>query len=191
MTELAHQLESMLGDIDGVPPPPQISYRLRGYSLRRTFHGLRLLGAQGWGPAHRYLQDLPPGPGWRMCAELAPAQAIRLARREVLFSQLVLRLLQPNGMCLPRSFSLGMYLSAIGLPAEVIVARERSCTNPRYSFHSWAELYGEVLNDNQDVTLGFSVMQRVSARAVVEVANGRLGPQVAQGHENSRSAIPG
>ncbi|QIS20606.1 hypothetical protein F6W96_22215 [Nocardia terpenica] len=166
MTDLAYQLESMLSDIDGVPPPPRLPYRLRGYALRQTFTTLRLLGTQGWGPAHRYLQDLHPGPGWRGPAELEPAVAIRLARREILFSQLVLRAVHPNGLCLPRALSLGTYLSAIGLPAEVIVARERTCTNPRYSFHSWTELYGEVLNDNQDVTLGFSVMQRISAPAV-------------------------
>jgi hypothetical protein len=173
MKDLAHELESMLADIDGVPSPPRVPQRLRAYGLRHTFRGMRLLGTQGWGPAHHYLRDLRPGPGWRMYAELEPARAVRLARREVFFSSLVLRLLQPNGLCLPRSFSLGLHLSAIGLPAEVIVARERSCTNPRYSFHSWTELYGEVLNDNPDVTLGFSVMQRVSARAVVEGANGK------------------
>ncbi|MBF6328533.1 lasso peptide biosynthesis protein [Nocardia transvalensis] len=166
MTDLAHQLESMLSDIDGVPPPPRLPYRLRGYALRCTWTALRLLGEQGWGPAHGYLLDLRPGPGWRMPAELEPPVAIRLARREILFSQLVLRVVHPNGPCLPRSLSLGTYLSAIGLPAEVIVARARICTNPRYSFHSWTELYGEVLNDNQDVTLGFSVMQRVCAQAV-------------------------
>ncbi|CAM4527640.1 lasso peptide biosynthesis protein [Nocardia ninae] len=166
MTELARQLESMLSDIDGVPAPPRPSYRLRGYAVRSTWRALRLLGTQGWGPAHRYLQDLRPGPGWQASAELAPAEAIRLVRREILFSQLVLRTLQPNGLCLPRSFSLGTYLSAIGLSAEVIVARERTSTNPRYSFHSWTELHGEVLNDSQDVTVGFSVLQRVSARAL-------------------------
>ncbi|GAA5095010.1 lasso peptide biosynthesis protein [Nocardia iowensis] len=166
MTELARQLESMLSDIDGVPPPPRLSRRLRGHALRSTWTALRLLGKQGWGPAHSYLRDLRPGPGWQLHAELEPAVAIRLARREILFSQLVLRTLQPNGLCLARSLSLGTYLSATGLPAEVIVARERTSTNPRYSFHSWTELYGEVLNDNQDVTLGFSVLQRVSASAL-------------------------
>ncbi|MCM6778510.1 lasso peptide biosynthesis protein [Nocardia sp. CDC159] len=166
MTDLAYQLESMLCDIDGVPAPPRIPLRLRSYAMRRTWRALRLLGAQGWGPSHTYLRDLHPGPGWRTPANLPPAVAIRLASREILFSQLTLRATHPNGLCLPRSLSLATYLCSLGLPAEVIIARSRTCTSPTYSFHSWTELYGEVLNDNQDVTIGFSVMQRVTARAV-------------------------
>ncbi len=166
MNDLAPALESMLSDIDGVGLPPRLPHRLRGYALARTWTALRLLRAQGWGPAHRYLRNLTPGPSRLLPGRLEPAIAIRLARREIVFSQLVLRAVHPNGMCLPRSLSLGVYLSAIGLPAEVIVARERTCTNPRYAFHSWTELHGEVLNDNPDVTIGFSVMQRVRAVGV-------------------------
>src|SRR5205085_3059456 len=124
MPELADQMEFLLMDVDGVAAPPRVPQRLRSYAVAHTFRSLRILSKQGWGPAHRYLQDLRPGPGWREYCELEPARAIRLARREMPFSQFVLRLLRPNALCLPRSLSLGTYLAAIGLPAEVIVARE-------------------------------------------------------------------
>ncbi len=113
-----------------------------------------------------------------------------------------MRAVHPNGLCLPRSLALATYLAAIGLPAQVIVARERICTNPRYGFHSWTELHGEVLNDNQDVTLGFTVLQRVSASAVGVDSNpprrnsripGRRGMPVRWGDRGSGGggAVPG
>jgi hypothetical protein len=86
--------------------------------------------------------------------------AILLVRREVLFSQLVLRAMAPHALCLPRALALGVYLSALGLPAEVVVARERAPTHPRYGFHAWTELYGDVVNDRPEVQIGHSVLQR-------------------------------
>jgi hypothetical protein len=84
----------------------------------------------------------------------------------MLWSHLVLRILEPNGLCLPRSFSLAVYLCALGLPCEVTVARELTSTSPQHSFHSWAELHGEVLNDTPIVKQGYKVLQRVSADAI-------------------------
>ncbi|WP_082876029.1 lasso peptide biosynthesis protein [Nocardia pseudobrasiliensis] len=165
MTDPAPWLESMLSDIDGVPPPPRLPYRLRGYALRRTWTALRLLRAQGRGPAHRYLRDLAPPP-----SPYSPTRWHRRSRSDWPAAKSC-SANWPCEQCLRaecayRSLSLGAYLSAIGLPAEAIIARERTCTNPRYACHSWTELYGEVLNDNPDVTIGFSVMQRVRAVGV-------------------------
>jgi hypothetical protein len=140
--------------------------RLRARAAVHTARALRILQQQGWGAAHRYLQQLRPAPGSDRYAALPPLAAIRLARREILWSQLVLRVLEPNGLCLPRSFSLAVYLCALGLPCEVTVARELCSSNPEYSFHSWAELHGEVLNDTPAVKQGFRVLQRVSADAL-------------------------
>ena len=153
------------------PEPPPVPMRLRARAAVHTAHALRLLRKQGWGPAHRYLQQLRPVPGSDRYAALPPLAAVRLARQEILWSQLVLRILEPNGLCLPRSFSLAVYLSALGLPCEVTVARELCSSNPEYSFHSWAELHGEVLNDTPAVKQGFKVLQRVSADAIT--ARGR------------------
>ena len=153
------------------PEPPSVPMRLRARAAVHTARALRLLRKQGWGPAHRYLQQLRPVPGSDRYAALPPLAAVRLARQEILWSQLVLRILEPNGLCLPRSFSLAVYLSALGLPCEVTVARELCSSNPEYSFHSWAELHGEVLNDTPAVKQGFKVLQRVSADAIA--ARGR------------------
>lgn len=148
------------------PAPPPVPMGLRVRAAVHTARALRMLRAQGWGPAHRYLQQLRPVPGSDRHAALPPLAAIRLARQEILWSQLVLRVLEPDGLCLPRSLSLAVYLSALGLPCEVTVARELCSSNPEYSFHSWAELHGEVLNDSPAVKQGFKVLQRVSADAL-------------------------
>jgi Transglutaminase-like superfamily len=147
--------------------------RLRVRAAVHAARALRMLRTQGWGPAHRYLQQLRPVPGSGRYAALPPLTAIRLARQEILWSQLVRRILEPNGLCLPRSFSLAVYLSALGLPCEVTVARELCASDPEYSFHSWAELHSEVLNDTPSVKQGFKVLQRVSADALTAGKGGR------------------
>lgn len=154
------------------PEPPPVPMGLRVRAALHAAHALRMLQNQGWGPAHRYLQQLRPVPGSDRYAALSPLAAIRLARQEILWSQLVLRVIEPNGLCLPRSLSLAVYLSALGLPCEVTVARELCSSNPEYSFHSWAELHGEVLNDTPAVKQGFKVLQRVSAGAIAARKDG-------------------
>jgi hypothetical protein len=165
MSHRAPDWAFLLTSFDGSEPPP-VPMGLRARALVHTARALRMLREQGWGPAHRYLQELRPVPGSDRYAALPPLAAIGLARQEMLWSQLVLRILEPNGLCLPRSFSLAVYLSALGLPCEVTVARELCSNNPQYSFHSWTELHGEVLNDAAAVKQGFKVLQRVSADAI-------------------------
>jgi hypothetical protein len=156
--------EFFLTDLNGASPVPRVPLRLRGYAIACTARALCIYRKRGWGVAHRYLEQLRPGPESTALATLPPETAIRLARREIFTSQLVLRTLIPDGLCLPRSFALTTYLSAIGLPAEVTIARGRTAAVPKNSFHSWTELYGTVLNDNPDVQLGYSILQRVRSR---------------------------
>jgi hypothetical protein len=147
------------------PHPPAVAMRLRVRAAVHTARALRMLRNPGWAAASRYLQHLRPVQGTERYTALPAPVAIRLAREEVLWSQLVLRVVEPDGLCLPRSLSLAVYLSALGLPCEVTVARELCSSNPQYSFHSWAELHGEVLNDTPSVQQGFKVLQRVRADA--------------------------
>ncbi len=130
----------------------------------QTARGLRLLHQDGWGPAHRVLRDLRPGPGADAHGSLPPPVAVRLAHRELPGSHIVLRLCEPNALCLPRSFAFALWLSALGLPAEVVVARQRTSVSARFAFHAWTELHGEVLNDIPGVRTGYGVLQRVSSR---------------------------
>jgi hypothetical protein len=163
---LRRPLDHLLADTEGAAPPPPVPWRLRLHAVRHTIRALHVLKTGGWGPAHRYHQDLHPGPGWETFAALGPRTAVLLVRREIVFSQLILRAMAPRALCLPRAFSLGVYLSALGLPAEVVVARERAPTFPRYGFHAWTELHGTVVNDRPEVQIGHSVLQRVSARCL-------------------------
>ena len=171
MTHRAPDWAFLLASSEG-PAPPAVPMRLRVRAAVHTARVLWMLRKHGWGPAHRYLQQLHPVPGSDRHAALSPLAAIRLARQEILWSQLVLRLIEPDGLCLPRSLSLAVYLSALGLPCEVTVARELCSSNPVYSFHSWAELHGEVLNDSPAVQQGFKVLQRVSADALAARSHG-------------------
>ena len=146
--------------------PPQVPMRWRLRAAVHTARALRMLRTHGWTAAYRYLQQLHPIRGTERYTALEAPVAIRLAREQVASSQLVLRVVEPDGLCLPRSLSLTVYLSALGLPCEVTVARELCSSNPQYSFHSWAELYGEVINDTPSVKQGFKVLQRVRSDAL-------------------------
>ena len=95
--------------------------------------------------------------------------ARRLARREVLPCLTALRLADPNALCLPRSYALAVHLSTLGLPVEVVVARQRSSIGGRFAFHAWAELYGEVLADIPGVRTGFTVLWRLGSEHVPRV----------------------
>jgi hypothetical protein len=165
MSELTAEWEHLLWDMNGVPPPPPVPVRLRLYAAAHTARGLRILHRHGWGPAHRWLRDLHPGPQSGAYRSLGPPVAVRLARRELLASQLVLRMVEPNGLCLPRAFALATHLSALGLPAEVVVARRRISPKGQHGFHAWTEMYDEVLNDIPHIQGGYTILQRVTCRA--------------------------
>ena len=165
MSELTAAWEHLLWDVNGAPPPPPVPVRLRLSAAARTTRGLRILHRHGWGPAHRWLHEQRPRPKSGPYSSLPPLVAIRLARRELLASQLVLRLVEPNGLCLSRAFALASYLSALGLPAEVVVARQRISPTKQYGFHAWTELYGEVLNDIPGIQRGYTVLQRAGCPA--------------------------
>ncbi|WP_158673736.1 lasso peptide biosynthesis protein [Streptomyces klenkii] len=142
-------------------PVPAVPHRLRAAALLRTARALWLYRRRGWRGAHPYVCRVRPVRGSAALSGLPPATAVRLARREILAAQLVLRAMVPNGLCLPRSLALTVYLCALGLPARMTVARGRALSTPANAFHSWTELHGAVLTDNPDVQLGYTVLQRV------------------------------
>ncbi|MFM9369849.1 lasso peptide biosynthesis protein [Streptomyces sp. Da 82-17] len=159
--------ESLLWDPGpAVPRPPrQVRLLAAGHTLRAA----RLLRRRGWPDAQRHLRAQRPvvrdtGPQER-------AAAIRLARREVLPCLTALRLADPEALCLARSYALVTYLTALGLPAEVVVARQRSSIGGRFAFHAWAELYEEVLGDIPGVRTGHTVLQRVGSERVQRAAD--------------------
>jgi len=167
--------EFLLWDVESVPPPPPVASRQRLDAAIKTARGLWTLRRRGWGLACRYLEDLQPAPKTAPYRSIPSEQALRLAHREVIVSQLVLRLLQPDARCLPRSFALATCLAALGLPGEVVVARQRVTIDARFGFHAWTELYGTVLNDVPSVQAGHTVLQRVACRALQRAGSGTSG----------------
>ncbi|MEU5029572.1 lasso peptide biosynthesis B2 protein [Streptomyces milbemycinicus] len=170
--------EFFLSDPD-TAPPPGIPPLLRLYALLATADAARTYRRRGWSAARPLLEGAQPAPGASKFGGLPAGTAVHLARRQVFWSQLVLRFLMPRADCLPRSLALARCLSALGLPAEVCVARALTSTFDKDNFHAWTELHGIVLNDNQDVTVGYRVLQRIrSARLAGPPAapNGRRRP---------------
>ncbi|MFF4257682.1 lasso peptide biosynthesis B2 protein [Streptomyces sp. NPDC001663] len=151
--------EFLLWDPGHAARPPG---RARLLAAARTVRAARLLRRRGWPEARQRLRSLRPATE----SELAPCEAIALARREVLPCLTALRLADPDALCLPRSYALVTYLTTLGLPAEVVVARQRSSIGGRFAFHAWAELYEEVLADIPGVRTGFTVLQRFGSAHV-------------------------
>ncbi|POX37733.1 hypothetical protein C3486_26980 [Streptomyces sp. Ru73] len=161
MNRVSADWEFLLRDTDGVPPPPAVPLRLRLTATARTLHALRVLRRRGWPEAQRCLREMVPATP--LGAEVSPPVALRLAHRQIVPCLTALRMVEPNALCLPRSFAIATYLSALGLPAEIVIARQRTTIGARFSFHAWAELYNEVLADIPTVQLGFTVLQRVGS----------------------------
>lgn len=148
---------------DAAGPVPRTSPTARLTAAVRTAQALRTLRRHGWGPATQScLRDVRPAA--RAHHGLPEAAALRVARRELPHCQLVVRLVEPDALCLARSFALAVYLSALGLPAETVIARQRTSIGARFAFHSWTELHGEVLNDIPGVRTGHTILQRVHGR---------------------------
>ncbi|MER7400012.1 lasso peptide biosynthesis protein [Streptomyces sp. NPDC000151] len=154
----------LLWGADAAGPVPRTSPRTRLTAAVRTARALRVLRRHGWGAAQSCLRDARAAP--RAHRGLPDDTAVRLARRELPRCQLVVRLAEPDALCLARSFALAVYLSALGLPAETVIARQRSSIGARFGFHSWTELHGEVLNDIPGVRTGHTVLQRVRCAAL-------------------------
>ncbi|MGW0534772.1 lasso peptide biosynthesis B2 protein [Streptomyces sp. NPDC003032] len=150
---------------DAAGPVPRTPLPVRLAAAAHTARALRTLRRRGWGVAQSRLRDLRVPPGAHR--DLPEATAIRLARHELPHCQLVVRLFDPDALCLSRSFALAVHLSALGLPAEIVIARQRSSIGARFAFHSWTELHGEVLNDVPAVQSGHTVLQRVGCAALV------------------------
>ncbi|GHO90740.1 hypothetical protein KSF_007880 [Reticulibacter mediterranei] len=168
VTGKAINWEIFFMDIDAVPPPPAVPLLLHCYALRCTIRGLYLLRKKGWGVASQYLRTLRPGRGANEHTTLPVPVALRLAWRNVLPSQVLAHLFGSNARCLVRSYALALYLSAIGLPVTLMVAREKLTIHAQYNFHAWSDLYGTVLNDSSEVPRGYTVLQRIVCQRLVE-----------------------
>jgi hypothetical protein len=160
----------------GEAPPPRVRPRLRLHALLATAGAARTYRRRGWSRARLLLEGARPGPGATRLGGLPAETAVRLARRQVFWSQLVMRILMPRADCLPRSLALARYLAVLGLPAEICVARALTSTFDKDNFHAWTELHGVVLNDNQDVTVGYRVLQRIRPAGAPATPGGRRRP---------------
>ena len=85
----------------------------------------------------------------------------RLARRELVWCQMLVRSLAPTGVCLLRSIAFCTYLRAFGLPATVIIGRACFDLSGHAPLHAWVELAGLVVNDHAELQSGYRVIQRL------------------------------
>ncbi len=88
-------------------------------------------------------------------------RAARLARRELVFCQMLVRTLAPTGVCLIRSIAFCTYLRALGLPAKVVIGRACFDLSGHYPFHAWVELAEWVVNDHAELQSGYDILQRI------------------------------
>ncbi|GAB2579048.1 hypothetical protein GCM10027168_09880 [Streptomyces capparidis] len=148
-----------------VPPDavPRLPLRTRVWALAAASRAVLVYRRRGWGAAREVLEGARPGPGARAGHRAGERARVLLARRQVFWTRLLVRVLLPGGECLPRALALAVCLRTLGLPAEVCVGRALAGTRERDGFHAWTELDGTVLGDNQDITVGYRVLQRTGA----------------------------
>lgn len=77
-----------------------------------------------------------------------PEEAARIARRQLPWLRLPGRFIGESYVCLPNSVSLTAGLIALGLQAQVVVAKPMYFLSPEFEFHAWVEVQGIAINDN-------------------------------------------
>lgn len=150
-----------LSDVDETTTPPELPVAQRVHAMACTARALWIFRRHGWPAAQAHVRR--PHRHHFGRGALPPETAVRLARRELFWCQLVVRALTPRANCLPRSLALFAHLSALGLPARLCLGRAIASTSAADRFHAWTELHGTVLNDYQNVTVGYRVLHRVCA----------------------------
>ena len=95
--------------------------------------------------------------------------AMRVARLELVFCQMLVRLLAPTALCLVRSIAFCTYLRALDLPATVVIGRACFDLSGQYSFHAWTELAGEVVNDHAELQSGYAIMARIPSLEKMDI----------------------
>jgi hypothetical protein len=86
---------------------------------------------------------------------------VRLAHQELAFCHIFIRLFAPVGRCLVRSTALCAYLIAIGLPSQLVIGRTQFSLSDTFDFHAWVEIVGTVVNDLEELTTGYTALQRI------------------------------
>ncbi len=141
------------------PLAVRVTLRQRIIAVGAAAKALILLKVKGWPTSHRFLSKLSARKS--SLANLAPLDSVRLARSEIVYCQLVVRLFAPNARCLQRSVPLTAYLLALGLPAQLVVGRTRFPFIWLPDFHAWTELQGLVVNDYIEDESAYTVLHRI------------------------------
>ncbi len=171
-------------------PLPRFSCKMRGYAIFQTGMVLLFIGAthliaflceasgaprqaervrqRGWEVLVQRLSRLG-----RNVHQVARDDAARLARRELVFCQMVVRLLAPTAVCLVRSIAFCAYLRALGFSATVVIGRARFDLSSQYAFHAWTELEGQVVNDHAELQSGYAEISRIPSHEQMETATRR------------------
>jgi hypothetical protein len=159
-------------------PLPCVSWERRAYAYWRTGTILLFMGAthlvaffcaifrgqklsekvrqRAWRTLEHRLSLLGPH---RLKGE--QEEMVRVARRELVLCQMLVRLLAPTGVCLARSIAFCAYLRALGLAATVVIGRARFDLSSQYPFHAWTELEGQVINDHAELQSGYTIMTHI------------------------------
>ncbi len=128
----------------------------RLFDLLRQYKRAQQVRQRGWETLSQILSRLGSHQ-----SNLEGERAARLARRELVFCQMLVRVLAPTGVCLIRSIAFCTYLRALGLPAKVVIGRACFDLSGHYPFHAWVELAGWVVNDHAELQSGYAILQRI------------------------------
>jgi hypothetical protein len=143
-----------------LPPLPGVSLGRRLSAISQGVRILLLYRRFSGGPWLLHVDRALEGIRARQPLSPDPWTQLRLARREILFSQVATRLFTPRGRCIPRSLALCAYLRCLGLPARFVIGRARFSFDA-HEFHAWTEVAGWAVNETDELVSGYSLLLRV------------------------------
>ena len=115
--------------------------RCRG--LAAAFRAWKVLRAEGIKGVDTFLKSM------RSVASLSGDDDWQraFAARELPWCMSLVRVLEPDGQCLPRSVAFCAYLRTLGCDAQLVLGKAKFRTNPFFNFHAWVQIGAYAVND--------------------------------------------
>ena len=142
-----------------LPVLPRIPLIRRWRAARAYFQACLLYRRKGFPESKNYLLHLRAKfVSLRMSSSV---EALRYARKELVFLRVLGRLLGEDPACLPASVSLTAGLIGLGLPVQLVVGKCTVFLSNEFDFHAWVEMDGEPIYEPQQVQKRFITLLRI------------------------------
>ena len=142
-----------------LPALPRLPLARRWRAAAAYSRACRIYARKGFPESKRYLLRLRQQ--FLSLGVSSSSEALRYARKELVFLRILGRLLGEDPACLPASVSLTAGLMGLGLRAQLVVGKSTTYLSEEFDFHAWVELDGYPVYEAPQVQKRFISLLRI------------------------------